>query len=395
MKGAAERRAGIGHGTRPPERSAPTARAPRQTSASGRQSIVVRHPSSLTVAWAQRVLDLCCPGAEASAIDVLSYEVGTTTRVRLAVEHSGPSSVPRLWFVKLPSLARRARWIAGLPRLPQTEARFYREVAPAVPVALPTVLAAQSRPGRGTTIVLADVTESGASAGYYGDLLTAEQASRVVEQLAHLHAAFWTSGRVDPRYRWLGSRVRRTEDRLGSTLAVPLMLTGLDKAGGAVPSTLRGPALRYARRRRRVMSFLAEGPLTVVHHDVHPGNIFWRGATPGLLDWHLVRIGEAVGDVAYFLATALDPQVRRAHEARLLNLYHRLLGELGVEPPDLPTLTQRYRCHLVYAFEAMVLTLAVGGMIPRETNLELIRRTTTAVADHDAFALEPIDGEIT
>jgi hypothetical protein len=357
-----------------------------------RETILAHHPSGLTVPWAQKVLDLCSPGATASSVDLLSYEVGTTTRVRLAVAHDGPESLPRRWFVKLPSLAWGARWIAGLPRLPQTEARFYRDVAPSVPVAHPTVLAAQSWPGRGTTIVLADVTERGAAAGYYGDVLTADQATLVVEELARLHASFWGAQSLDLAHRWLGGRVRRTEDRLGSALAVPLMLAGLRRAGSTVPAALHAPALLYARRRRQVMRYLADGPRTLVHHDVHPGNIFWRNTAPGLLDWHLVRIGEGIGDVAYFLATALEPETRRSHEARLLDVYHRFLAELGVAPLDRRTLEQRYRCHLVYPFEAMVVSLAVGGMIPPETNLALIRRTAAAAADHDAFAIEPIAG---
>ncbi len=371
------------------------AAAPRTRRAAGvnvREAILADHPSALSIPWAQRILDLCSPGATASDVELVSYEVGTTTRVRLAVAHDGPPALPRRWFVKLPSLAWGARWIAGLPRLPQTEARFYRDVAPSIPVAHPTVLAAQSRLGRGTTIVLADVTESGASAGYYGDVLTADQAALVIGQLARLHASFWGAQILDLKHRWLGGRVRHTEDRLGSALAVPLMLAGLRRAGGAVPAALHAPALSYARRRRQVMRFLADGPRTLVHHDVHPGNIFWRDSAPGLLDWHLVRVGEGIGDVAYFLATALEPETRRAHEARLLDLYHRLLAELGVAPPGRQTLEQRYRCHLVYPFEAMVVSLAVGGMIPFETNLELIRRTAAAATDHDAFAIEPVVG---
>ena len=60
-----------------------------------------------------------------------------------------------------------------------------------------------------------------------------------------------------------------------------------------------------------------------------------------------------------------------------------------VAAPGLDALTARYRAHLVYPFEAMVVTLAVGGMMALESNLELIRRTAAAVADHSAFAAGP------
>jgi hypothetical protein len=32
----------------------------------------------------------------------------------------------------------------------------------------------------------------------------------------------------------------------------------------------------------------------------------------------MVRIGEEISDVSYFLATALDPEIRRLHELELL-----------------------------------------------------------------------------
>jgi hypothetical protein len=50
-------------------------------------------------------------------------------------------------------------------------------------------------------------------------------------------------------------------------------------------------------------------------------------------------------------------------------------------------LVQRYRAHLVYPFEAMVVTLAVGGMMKRESNLKLIRRAAIAIEDHDAVGI--------
>jgi aminoglycoside phosphotransferase (APT) family kinase protein len=274
--------------------------------------------------------------------------------------------------------------ITALPQLLQTEARFYRELAHSVPVIRPTVLATQRRWGQGTTVVLADVTEDGFTPGSPGDALTAAQATSVIEQLAHLHARFWHKAGLDSADDWLAGSMRRWEDRLGSALAVPLMGRGLSRAGDIVPATLHAPALRYASQRRRAMQFLAAGPHTLVHHDLHPGNFFWQESQSGFLDWQLVRIGEGIGDIAYFLATALAPETRRMHELDLLTRYQQILAEQGIEQ-DSATLLQRYRVHLAYPFEAMVVTLAVGGMMELAANLELIRRTAAAIMDHDTY----------
>lgn len=267
------------------------------------------------------------------------------------------------------------------------EVRFYQDVAPAVPVSLPPVLAAQSALGRGTTLVLADVTEAGARPGSPGEMLTAAQATLVIDQLAHLHARFWQYPQRDHMYRWLAGPVRRLEDSLGTALAVPLMRRGLQRAGHTIPKALHAPAMRYARQRRRVMRILEAGPRTLVHHDCHPGNLFWQQGQPGFLDWQLVRFGEGIGDVAYFLATALDPTTRRQHEAALLARYQQRLTDHGVTGLDASHFWQRYRAHLTYPFEAMVVTLAVGGMMAIESNLEFIRRAAAAVEDLDAFAV--------
>jgi thiamine kinase-like enzyme len=355
-----------------------------------KQSILAHHPGDLTVEWAQRVINSSYPDVIASGVDVRSVDIGTTTRIRLEVDHDGPRNLPRQWFVKLPSLAWRAKLITALPRLLHTEVRFYNEAAKVMPVAMPGVLAAQSAAGRGATLVLADVTESGAIAGHPGDVLTEAQAALVVRQLARLHARFWNKTDFMRAYQWLAGPVRRLEDRLGTALAVPLMRRGLHCAGQLVPMKLHRLAVCYARQRARVMRFLSSSSQTLVHHDCHPGNLFWNQTQPGLLDWQLVRFGEGISDVAYLLATSLTTETRRNHEARLVAVYAEELQENGITEIEIEDLLQRYRAHVAYPFEAMVVSLAVGGMMKLENNYELIRRTAAAVEDLDAFSALPI-----
>ncbi|MGR8950852.1 MAG: phosphotransferase [Gammaproteobacteria bacterium] len=348
-------------------------------------NILVNRLEDFTVPWAQHIVKRYAQDARVSKLDIVSVDIGTTTRVRLAVEHDGPAALARRWFVKMPSLALRAKLITALPRLLHTETRFYLDVAEAVPFDKPTLLAAQRRLGKGATLVFSDLTERGAAPGRPDDALTLQQAAAVVERLARFHAGFWGSPQ-NQTYRWLDGPVRRLEDALGTLLAVPLMNRGLYKAGALIPDHLHRGAQRYARRRRHVMKLLNSNPQTLIHRDCHPGNFFWNGSQPGLLDWQLVRIGEGIADVAYFLATALTPELRREHERSLLNLYRQILKAHGAVDWNMDSLWERYRLHLCYPFEAMVVTLAVGGMMDLHSNLELIRRTTAAVSDLDVFA---------
>ncbi|MDO9270088.1 MAG: phosphotransferase [Methylobacter sp.] len=357
-----------------------------------KQTILVRHPGDLTVSWAQQVVEQHDANTVVTKVDIVAVDIGTTTRVCVAVEHNGPNTLPNRWFIKLPSLAWRARMITTLPRLLQTEVRFYNELAEAIPLSMPVCLAAQSRFGYGSTLVLADIAEFDGVPSAASDTLTLEQVTLVVEQLACSHARFWNNVHLDPKYRWLAGPIRILEDSLGTALAVPLMKRGLQQAGAHIPSVLHAPALHYARHRRAAMRFLSDAPKTLVHHDCHPGNLFWNKnrSRVGFLDWQLVRIGEGVGDVAYFLSTALSTETRKLYEAELLVKYAQTLSDNGVVDFDNTRLVQRYRAHLVYAFEAMVVTLAVGGMMNLDCNLELIRRTAAAVEELDAFSALPI-----
>lgn len=346
-------------------------------------SVLARRPEHLTAAWAQRVVDRCAPGARVGGVRVEAVEVGTTTRVRLRVAHDAP--LPGRWFVKLPSRRVRARVIAGLPRLPQAEVRFYTEIAPGLDVRRPVALAGASGIGFGFTVVVGDVTEEGGTAGRPGDTLDATQAAAAVDLLARLHASYWEHPDLDGTLAWLAGPVRRLEDRLGSVLAVPLMRRGLARAGAAVPAGVRPAALRYARHRRAVMARWAAGPRTLVHHDCHPGNLFWTADGPGLLDWQLVRIGDGAGDLAYLLATGLEPELRRAYADALIDRYRAGLAARGVPEAGLAGLDDRVRARFVYAFEAMVATLAVGGLMPDDVAVRLVARTAAAVEDHRAF----------
>lgn len=354
-----------------------------------KQTILVSKPSDLTINWAQRVVKRHDNTAVVSDVNVLAIDVGTTTRVRVIINHNS-AKLPKSWFVKLPSLSWRARMITALPRLLHTEVRFYNELARSVPVTMPVCLAAESRLGCGSTLVLADVAEFAGIPSSPRELLTFEQSTLVIEQLARFHGHFWQSVH-NPNYKWLAGSVRKLEDSLGSALAVPLMKRGLQLAGVAIPKTLHKPAMRYAHRRRKVMRFLSQAPQTLIHHDCHSGNLFWNSdkSQAGFLDWQLVRTGEGVSDVAYFLATALAPETRQQHESDLLTRYSQILSEGGVIDIDSTHLLERYRAHLTYAFEAMVVTLAVGGMMDLEHNLELIRRTAAAVDTLDAFSALP------
>lgn len=204
----------------------------------------------------------------------------------------------------------------------------------------------------------------------------------------HLHAHFAGDPRLSGPWDWAGPLVGAFEATAGQTVAPFLIRRGLRRAGTLVPDALRGPALDYARHRTRVGRALDGAPRTLLHHDCHPGNLaFGPGPRVWLTDWQLVRSGPWARDVAYLVATSLPTEERRAHEQDLLACHLDASTEAGGAPPATTAARDAYRRHLVYAFEAMVVTLGIGTVQPDERVRPVVARTAAAVGDHDAFAL--------
>lgn len=309
-------------------------------------------------------------------IEILDDQSGTTrrTRARLHLDDGTTLAV----FVKRPSRSLVARAFVAVPRLSQAEVSFYTELRDQVPIATPQCHGA-GHFWRGFIVVLEDLADSGATLRSSTDTLRVDEAASLLASLAAMHRQWW--GRTDS-HPWLALNPRR-ELKLGALLSPSLCRLGLWRVGSAVPETLHQPIARYARTRRAAQEVMSGGPTTLIHNDCHPGNQFVAAdGRPGLIDWQLCRAGPWARDVAYLLATSLDPETRRSAEKDLLAEY---LRQLGPVVPNFDEAWLAYRRNVVYAVEAMLVTAAVGVMMPKSTSLVLVNRAATAAADLDSF----------
>lgn len=281
-------------------------------------------------------------------------------------------------FVKRPSRSPVARAFVAVPRLSRAEVGFYTELRDRVPVATPQCHVAHHRRW-GFIVVLEDLADSGATLRSSTDTLSADEAAELLAALAAMHRHWW--GRTES-HPWLARNPRR-ELVLGALLSPLLCRLGLLRVGAAVPKTLHEPVARYARNRRAAHTAMSAGPATLIHNDCHPGNQFVAAdGRPGLLDWQLCRAGPWARDVAYLMATSLEPETRRSTEKDLLADY---LHRLGSDAPSADEAWLAYRRNIVYAVEAMLVTASVGVMMPKSTSLTLVSRAAMAAADLDSF----------
>ncbi len=127
----------------------------------------------------------------------------------------------------------------------------------------------------------------------------------------------------------------------------------------------------------------AEAPATcVLHGDTHSGNVYLVAVGRACwLDWQVIQTGHWSTDVAYHLATVLDTEDRRTHEAELLRHYLRELDALGVAAPSFDEAWESYTLGFSFGY----FLWAITRISSRAVVLIHIPRIAAALTDHDTF----------
>jgi aminoglycoside phosphotransferase (APT) family kinase protein len=127
-----------------------------------------------------------------------------------------------------------------------------------------------------------------------------------------------------------------------------------------------------------------------VHGDYRMDNLmFFPGSTPddtdgmAAVDWQTVGVGLPARDLAYFLETSLDPELRRAHEQHLVAAYHAALVSHGVADHSLEECFDDYRYAMLQGPLITVFGAAYGTPTERgdEMFLAMISRSCHAIRD--------------
>lgn len=79
-----------------------------------------------------------------------------------------------------------------------------------------------------------------------------------------------------------------------------------------------------------------DGPQTLLHGDLHVGNVYFDGGRAALRDWQVVGRGSPAFDVAYLIGSAMTIDDRRTSERELLRHYLDALAAAGVTNPRTP-----------------------------------------------------------
>lgn len=263
----------------------------------------------------------------------------------------------------------------------QSEVHFYREVAPKLPIRIPTCLYNAIDPDTGHGLILMeDLKRAGCNFLTALSPYTVAQAQGTLDLLAHLHATHWNDAELD-RHAFLAPRLATitnyvTVERLQSHLD--------DPRGTDLPAAVKS-AEQLNRALLAVVGSGAGHDQTLVHGDAHAGNLYETpSGEPGLIDWQVMQRGCWALDVAYHVGAVLDTADRERAEQELLGHYLERLRAHGVTaPPSWEEAWHLYRTHLVYGYYMWAIT----RMVDRPIINVFTRRLGLAVAHHDSYAL--------
>ncbi|MFZ2173115.1 MAG: hypothetical protein WAW17_03615 [Rhodococcus sp. (in: high G+C Gram-positive bacteria)] len=328
------------------------------------------------------------PGAQCEAVVSLDGTTGTTDRRRLALEWNtdgAAAGLPASVFVKSTPLTMKNRLMVAPLDMSANEVRFYRDIRPNLNGHAPKSWFTYSGPGARHILILEDLVDRGCRPYALTDDCSVEHARAVLVAQASLHAAMWASPRLSTDLRW----VKRWSERPGYAALIHMYRRSrrryIEDGGPRLTREARRLAAALDRHDWALYREMERGPLTVLHGDPHFGNTYaLPNGEAGLLDWQVVWQGPGLRDVTYFLLSALEPAVRRAHERELLQAYLDALAEAGIDPPSLDEAYDRYCLFAAETFDAGCLLATWPGLQAPENVEAVMSRGLAALEDLDS-----------
>jgi len=337
-----------------------------------------RRASDLTPEALSRLM-----GRTVESVSIIDGEAGTSSRARLALTGD---DVPESVFVKLSAATAATRMLGELARLGETEARFYRRLAPRLGDGILRSYGSAFDPVTGRyVIVLEEMTTTPCQFPDTLHPLSTDQMALLLEVLAQLHGTFW--GRLPEKpggggeFGWLSAP---SEDP-ANLLTPALMRMSARKLADRTPVAIESGRFLWENY-QAATELVDAGTHTVLHGDSHPGNTYFRDGRAGLLDWQVVRRGHPARDLAYTLVLGMPTADRLAAQRDLLDVYREALASCGGPEFDHDDLWTRYRQAVTYAFVSPLTTAGLGGMQTEAIALEGLDRAVAAIEDLETVA---------
>jgi hypothetical protein len=349
----------------------------------------------LTPEWLTEALAPTIGGAKVTSVDAVPVGTGQMAdSVRLVlgydVDGAGPVSV----VAKLAAADPTSRATAIALRSYELEVRFYRELAPGLPVRAPRCHHTGYDATTGDVVLLLEDL----APARQGDQLagcTPDQAALAVEELPRLHAPRWG----DPglaSLEWLHGDPA-TSAAFGAQLISSLFVGFRDRYAERLDADVLALAEALIQRLLDYLSHRPE-PWTITHGDYRLDNLLFGASDPdggaatrvAVVDWQTVSHGPGLADLSYFIGAGLVPDDRRAHEDELVRSYHAAMGAAGV---DL-SWNDCWEGYRRYTFAGLIMAIAASMLVEQTDRgddmfVTMAQRHGRHALDLDALAMIP------
>jgi aminoglycoside phosphotransferase (APT) family kinase protein len=317
------------------------------------------------------------PDVDVTGVEILDQTDGSASRLRLRLTYAPghDAGLPENVFVK-----RNLTSFNFPSEMYSTEVRVYRDVLPTIAVEKPAVYAIDSELDDVTfTIVMEDLsTRPGGRLGIVTEPVTPQEVAGLLSTMATIHAAWWDDQRLADELPWATPPHQNAPMQFWRKIGPKLASRHMERGHRAevVDRRVWTDAALWGGF-DRLIDAMSDGPHTLLHGDVHAGNVYYvAGQHGGLIDWQLALRGCWALDVTYLLTTALDPEQRAEHERSLIEGYLAELAVHGVPAPSFDEAWLQYRRHALYGVLMWIIT--PDGVHTDEAQLGYLERCLAA-----------------
>lgn len=305
-------------------------------------------------AWLSAALSSSGQQVEVSHVSIANAHSGTTGRALINVSYAKDYKLPPQLFVKLPPDDPRQREFVVSTGMGRRETLFYRQLSADCGVRVPHCYFADcDEQGSHYIMLLENLTASGCTFRNASKHYSMDYVRSVINGFAALHGKFMDSPRFASDLTWVKTPMAHPMGPL-------LVDKALHRYRNEMPPVFSDLGELYVSRHEDIHTLWCRGTPTVVHGDVHDGNLFADGDRAGFLDWALVCRTSGMRDLANFMTGSIKPDDLEAHQRQLISGYHQQLVENCQAPPSLEDLWHQYCWHAAYTWVATATTLAMG-----------------------------------
>jgi len=338
------------------------------------------HFDEVTPEWLTGALATTYSGVKVATASRDRDRFGTAASARFELtyaDRAGHPDLPASVYVKG---GFDDKWRQRVWQALQQEVRFYAEIAPDISLNIARCYFRGLNDAPQGVLVLEDLTRRGVRFGMNLARVSADDVAAVLEQVARMHADWWESPRLTPYMGW------------GEPQRVYLKWLYRPKHWEQLVARRHGELLTRAlgnsetglRSLERLWEIMDAAPKTLLHGDLHGGNIFYEAdGRPGFLDWQLVFGGCWAHDMAWIIVTAFDVEQRRKHEKDMIRHY---LAALKAHRGEAPSFDEAWLLHR----QNMAHAIASYGAAPIDADVATIvensaLRAFQAAIDHDVL----------